>query len=56
MSRAGLEPTILVLEGANTVHALDSAAGHCDRLVVVVVNQNISCKISGRIVDMNMIR
>jgi hypothetical protein len=31
MPRVGLEPTTSVLERAKTVHALDRAAGQCDR-------------------------
>jgi hypothetical protein len=31
MPRLQFEPTTPVLERAKTVHALDSAAGHCDR-------------------------
>jgi hypothetical protein len=33
MLRVGFEPTIPVFERAKTVHALDRARGHCDRLL-----------------------
>jgi hypothetical protein len=31
MPRVGLQPTTPVFERKKTVHALDHAAGHCDR-------------------------
>jgi hypothetical protein len=40
MSRVGFESMITVFERAKTVHALDSAAGHCDRLPVVITASN----------------
>jgi hypothetical protein len=40
MPEVGFEPTIPVFERAKTVHALDSAAGHCDRLAIQSVALN----------------
>jgi hypothetical protein len=36
----GLEPTIPVFERVKAVYVLDRAAGHCDRLLITILEEN----------------